>query len=121
DGDGIVQRGLAFRLVFGKGCAQPVDVVGERKGIRETTADLVVEVDNENLVLWIAGFDKRDRRLNHVLTPGRHTTAVVDHQTYRDGYICAGELSDLLQHAIFVDLKLILSEARDVTAAGVFD
>src|SRR5271166_4817096 len=106
----IVQCRLAISSDSGKGNFQLTDLVCKRHVIRKTERNLFVEIDQEHLVLWVAGTSKYQCSRNHVTALRHHASTVVDDQT--DGYrdIFVAEILDRFKHSVFVNLEIFFGE-----------
>ena len=77
---------------------------------------MLVEIDHEYLILWIAGAHKCQGGSDHIRALRTHASAVVNHQANCDGDIFVTKRFDLLKNLIFVDLKVFLAESGDWSA-----
>ena len=77
---------------------------------------MLVEIDHEYLILWIAGAHKRQGSGNHIRALRAHASAVVNHQANRDGDIFVTKRLNLLRDFIFIDLEVFLAESGDRSA-----
>ena len=77
---------------------------------------MLVKIDHEDLILWIAGAYKCQGSSDHIRALRAHASAVVNHQPNRDGYIFVTKRFDLLRDFIFIDLKVFLAESGDRSA-----
>src|ERR1019366_2661886 len=80
---------------------------------------MLVEIDHEYLILWIAGACKYHGGANHIGALRTHASAVVNHQANCDGDIFVAERLNLLKDLIFVDLEVFLAESGDRSAFTV--
>src|SRR5712692_806922 len=76
--DGVIESGAAARIDAFEGFLEFGDAVGEI--LVEVEIKIVVEVDDEGLVLWIAVFDEGDGGFVHAGTFVAHAAAVVNDQ-----------------------------------------
>src|SRR5260370_3695126 len=119
--DCVVQRGLALCRVSRKGGAEQIDVVAERNGLRKPGADFVIEINHEDLILWIAGANEYETRGNHIGPLGSHAAAVIEYQADGHRHVAAGEFRNPLGRSVFANLEVCLGESGDVPSPGVFD
>src|SRR5260370_1568858 len=111
--DCVVQRGLDLCRVSRKGGAEQIDVVAERNGLRKPGADFVIEINHEDLILWIAGANEYETRGNHIGPLGSHAAAVIEYQADGHRHVGAGEFRNLLGRSVFANLKACLRASGD--------
>src|SRR5260370_7810653 len=111
--DCVVQRGLDLCRVSRKGGAEQIDVVAERNGLRKPGADFVIEINHEDLILWIAGANEYETRGNHIGPLGSHAAAVIEYQAAGHRHVPPGEFPNPLLRPAFPNLQLPLLHACD--------
>jgi len=121
NGDCIVESGAARGNASIQGPSQELNIVGKWGAGRQTWNDVVIEIDNEELVVWIALFSKRKTCGDYFGALRSHAAAIVDYQADGYGSIDARELGDGLRSAFFEDLKVGLIETGDKGAPIVGD
>jgi hypothetical protein len=72
---------------------------------------MFIEIDDKNLIRWIAGSDKCHCGGDNVGTLGTHASAAFNHQANRDWQIFVAEGFDWLRDFVFIDLKTFLAES----------
>src|ERR1700730_11799838 len=80
---------------------------------------MLVEINHEYLILWIAGARKCHRGANYVRALMAHASTVVDYQPSCDGDIFVTERFNLLQDFIFINLEVFLGESGDRSASVI--
>src|SRR5579864_7930036 len=68
----VVQRGPAFGGIIPKGLGQHVRIVGESGPERQSMANPIVEVRDEDFVIRIAGVDECERGVDYFAALGLH-------------------------------------------------
>src|SRR4029077_12995870 len=71
----------------------------------EVEIEIVVEVDDERLVLWIAGLDESESGFIYAGSLVSHAAAIVDHQAHADGNILALKGGEFLLNLVFENAK----------------
>src|ERR1039458_7744375 len=77
---------------------------------------MLVEIDYEYLILWIAGACKCQGSSDHIRALRAHTAAVVNYQANCDRDIFVTKGLNWLKNFILVDLEVFLYESRDRSA-----
>src|SRR5208283_3961026 len=113
---GVVERRFAGGLKFRQGSLQLPRLVREGHVGRKAKRYMLVEIDDEHLVLRIAGAGKRQGSGNNFGALGCHASTVVQNQARRDRNIFMTIIFSLLQRAVLVDLKVLLAEPRNRSA-----
>src|SRR5579864_3430077 len=104
--DRVVQSRSAFRHASPQGSPQLLDIVGKQLYVGQPAPRLLIEVDDENLVLRIAGLNERQSGGDYLRLLGPHAAALVHHQPYGDGVVLMGELSYLLLLPVLVHFEV---------------
>ncbi len=112
---GVIQRGAAARINALERFFQLRNAAGEI--LVEVEIKIVVEIDDEGLVLGIAGLHERDGGLVHAGPFVAHAAAVVDDQPHADGDVFAFEDGKFLLDFVFQDTEILLLEAIGEAAA----
>src|SRR5512140_2122245 len=95
--------------------------MGEAHRAGEPEGHILIEVDDEHLVVLIAGPHERAGAGNHIRDLRPHAPAVIDNQAYRDRNIFVAEQPDGLPDAVFIELKILLAEIGDQATLAVAD
>ena len=115
----VVERGAAARINALQRFLQFFRVVGEI--FVEVEVELIVEVDDEHLILRIAGFHERQRRRVHLRALLAHASAVVHHQAHRDGDVLAPKNGYFLLGFVFEDPEILFLQVGNERAFRILD
>ena len=105
---GIVHCGPTARINMFKAVTQLFEISSEVL----INVRLVVEINDEDFVIRIAGFHQIQRRLIHRLAFVAHRSGVVDQDSQRDRHILLFKSGNLLRLPVFKNLKVVLVETR---------
>src|SRR5579872_1389334 len=108
----IVQSSLALGSYSGQRNFQLGYLICERCVVGKTERNSFVEVDDEYLVLRVAGAGKRQCSGNHVSALRPHASTVIDNQPDCDWDIFVAEILDRLKHSVFIDVEIIFVESK---------
>jgi hypothetical protein len=87
--------------------------VGERLSAEDLKPDVIVEIDDEHLVLRIAGMSERGNGSTYFGQLRTHATAVVDNQANGHGRVFLLEEGELLLAAILEHAEILETQPRD--------
>src|SRR4029077_18981692 len=77
----------------------------------EVEVIVVVKIDDERFVLWIAPLDERERRFVHPRTLVAHAAAVINDEAHADGNVFAFEHRKFLLGLVFEHAKILQLQA----------
>ena len=113
----VIKRRAAARIDAFKGFFQFRNAAGEI--FVEVEVVVVVKIDDERLVLWVAPLDERKRCFVHAWALVAHAAAVVNDEAHADGNVLAFEDRKFLLGLIFKHAEIFLLQAVDKTSAVV--
>ena len=99
-GHGVVKGGSSASGNGSDFFLEVVCAMGERLSAEDLEPDIIIEIDDEHLVLRIAGMSEGKNGSGNLDELGTHAAAVVDDQAYGDGGVFLLEESELLRPAI---------------------
>jgi hypothetical protein len=117
--DRIVECGTAARIDTIQGVLHFTDIVGEVVDCIQVK--IIIKIDDEGLILRIAGFHESQGRGIYLGPLFAHAAAIVDHQAHAYGHVFLAENRDFLIDLVFQDVEIVLLQPWDELPAIVHD
>ena len=120
-GHGVVECGASAGGNSGNGFLELTCAVGERLSAEDLEPDGIIEVDDEHLILRIAGMREGGNRGGYLGELGTHAAAVVYDEADGHGSVFLLEESEFLRAAVFEDGEVLQVQPGDDIAMCVRD
>src|SRR5208282_2161651 len=110
--NGVVKSGSSSRADGEEGFFELCRVVRESFSAQQFHRDIVIEIHDEELVLWVAGVREGRNCRGYFRELRAHAAAVVDDQAHGDGSVSVLKRSNFLEASVLVYAEVLLAQPR---------
>src|ERR1700690_377279 len=116
---GVVEGGATASVDGEDRFGEFAGIVGEWLAAEKFHRNIIVKINDEHLVLRIAGLREGSNRRGNFGKLRGHAAAVVNNQTHSDGSIALLKKNEFLEAAVFIDTEVLLVEPENDIAVCV--